>query len=228
MVLGASRIRLKFLRDIRVKILEPKNFDSNDAISRLFSQIIPEREQDIVRRKTKDIPLGGDIILCTLIHQQNVIDHSFDPLYINFSNDGISGAKGLFFLKILSLLPSSFRSTPPWEWCPAEGWPSGGNVKGGIVTSSFYMFPACKSFMGYWLKAPWLDYRMNFDWLIDWLIFGEVKKDFIDHGMRPRLLSVVKCSDWHIYHIRFAKISVNSYSEFRVGTINELRSFMFC
>ena len=104
MVLGASRIRLKFLRDIRVKILEPKNFDSNDAISRLFSQIIPEREQDIVRRKTKDIPLGGDIILCTLIHQQNVIDHSFDPLYINFSNDGISGAKGLFFLKILSLL----------------------------------------------------------------------------------------------------------------------------
>ena len=63
-------------------------------------------ELSVSASKTKDTPLGGVIILCTLIHEQKVTDRSFDPPDINFSNDHISGAKELCSLKILLLLES--------------------------------------------------------------------------------------------------------------------------
>jgi len=53
-------------------------------------------EQDIVSRKstlkTTNTPLGGSVLLRTLLDQQKVTDRSFDPLNRNFSNDRISDA----------------------------------------------------------------------------------------------------------------------------------------
>jgi len=80
---------------------------------------------------------------------KKVIDRSFDRDYIYFSNDRISGAKGLCSLKILSLLQGDdslltlcSSGTPPREWYSKKLSP-GGNVMGRIATSSCYSFSSC-------------------------------------------------------------------------------------